>query len=218
MSKSGQELRRERLEAFETVVSEYEGALIRYAARILGNSDAAQDVVQDAFLQLLRRWEDDLKPSPMLTSWLYRVTHNRAVDYLRKQSRRDLLHKQHAEEHPDFVQPNRGAGFQLSEAAARAAAALQRLSVRERQLVVLKVYEEKSYRQISEISGLTVGNVGYILHHAMRKLAGALKGEAEVADVPDRAHPRVAAASAAAGPETREEDRWPAPDQPESER
>ena len=43
--------------------------------------------------------------------------------------------------------------------------------------MILKVYEEKSYREISEITELTEGNVGYILHHAMKKLAKMLKEE-----------------------------------------
>lgn len=51
------------------------------------------------------------------------------------------------------------------------------LNHREQQLVILKVYEEKSYREISGITGLTVGNVGYILHHAMKKLARHLREE-----------------------------------------
>ena len=58
--------------------------------------------------------------------------------------------------------------------AENAAEALSRLSVRERQLVVLKVYEEKSYKEIAEITGLTVGNVGFILHTAIKKLAAML--------------------------------------------
>ena len=41
--------------------------------------------------------------------------------------------------------------------------------------MVLKVYEEHSYRKISQITGLSEGNVGYILHHAMKKLSAALK-------------------------------------------
>lgn len=175
MSISKQPNKTEKLAAFETVVSEYEGGLLRYAARIVNDWNAAQDVVQDAFVRLFKRWQEELTPSPQLSSWLYRVTHNCAIDYLRKQVRVSSLHNRHAEEQSDSVPPNRGAAFRISEKAERAAAALEVLSLRERQLVVLKVYEEKSYREIAEIAGLTTGNVGYILHHAMKKLARALQ-------------------------------------------
>ena len=174
MSASAKGKQARKLAAFERVVSEYEAPLLRYASRLLMNSDLAQDVVQNTFIRFFRRWKDVMEPSPQVSSWLYRVAHNCAVDILRSESRRKAMHEKHAEDRIDFHPPDRGRGFRISEAAARAAAALQTLSLRERELVVLKVYEEKSYKEIGEIMGLTVSNVGYILHHAMKKLAAEL--------------------------------------------
>jgi RNA polymerase sigma factor (sigma-70 family) len=174
MSKAGKSSRSEQLAAFEAVVLRYEAELLRYAARVTSNSDAAQDVVQNTFIRLFRKWTGTLEPTPQLSSWLYRVAHNCAVDHMRKESRRRILHQQQAAEAPELVDPDRGQGFRISEEAERAAAALRKLSPRERELVVLKVYEEKSYREISDITGLTIGNVGYILHHAMKKMSAEL--------------------------------------------
>ena len=170
--------RAERLAAFEAVVRHYEAQLLRYAARLLNDPDGAQDVVQDSFIRLLHRWKGEMEPEGRMTNWLYRVVHNCAVDHIRKSARHALLHRRAAEEHVDSVPPDRGEGFQISDEAARAAAALQSLDLRERQLVVLRIYEEQSYEEISAITGLSVGNVGYILHHAMKKLAQALEGTA----------------------------------------
>ena len=173
--KSSKQLIAEKRAAFEGVVSEYEGRLLRYAARILWDYGAAQDTVQDTFIKLFRSWKEELTPSPNLSSWLYRVTHNGAVDLLRKRQRRRLLHSKEAEMSGHFVAPNRGDGFRGSAASDSAGAALKMLSLREQQLVVLKIYEEKSYKEISQITGITVSNVGYILHHAMKKMAEELK-------------------------------------------
>ena len=52
----------EKLLAFERLVETYEAPLLRYAARLLRDNDAAQDVVQQAFLRLLRGWHDALEP------------------------------------------------------------------------------------------------------------------------------------------------------------
>lgn len=177
MKRTGKELKQDKLRAFETVVSEYESALLRYAARMVQDYNAAQDVVQDSFIRLFKHWKEELKPCPQVSSWLYRVVHNCAVDYLRKQSRRRLLHLRHAAERPQMMSPNRGEGFRVSEAAEHAVSALRTLDLREQQLVILKVYEEKSYKEISEICRLTVSNVGYILHHAMKKMAEHLRNE-----------------------------------------
>lgn len=175
MGKERRELKATRLAAFEAIVSEYEAGLLRYAARLVNDYNVAQDVVQDTFIKLFRKWKEELEPSPKISSWLYRVAHNCAVDYLRKETRHHVLHRRQAKERRQFVAPDRGEGFRISAEAERAAIALEMLDMRERQLVVLKVYEEKSYKEISDITGLTVSNVGYILHHAMKKLAVELK-------------------------------------------
>jgi RNA polymerase sigma-70 factor (ECF subfamily) len=179
MTKGRKQTKGERLGAFDAIVSAYEDGLLRYASRIMADPDAAQDVVQNTFIRLFRKWRDPLVPSPALSSWLYRVAHNCAVDLVRRKSRRDALHRKQAAERPAAAPPDRGRAFRVSDAAARAAEALHVLSLRERQLVLLKVYEEKSYREISEITGLSTGNVGYILHHAMKKLAAELGGTEE---------------------------------------
>jgi RNA polymerase sigma-70 factor (ECF subfamily) len=170
-------LRQAGLEAFDEIVNTYEGPLLRYVSRLVSGSDAAQDVVQNTFIRLFRRWHDAWCPGPRISAWLYRVAHNCAVDHLRRETKRRELHKRHAEESETAARPDRGEGFRVSEAAEKAAAALHALSLREQQLVILKVYEEKSYREISEITGLTVSNVGYILHHAMKRLAAELTPE-----------------------------------------
>ncbi len=166
-----------RISAFENIVNEYETPLLRYVTRIVSHHDVAENIVQETFIKLYKKWKDDLTPSPQLSSWLYRVAHNMTVDYMRKESRKQSLHKRHAEEKQTYAPPNRGGFFRISEPAANAAKALKKLSEREQQLVVLKVYEEKSYKEISNITGLTVSNVGYILHHAMKKMALLLSTE-----------------------------------------
>jgi len=175
MTRSRRQRKAETIEAFEAVVSQYEGSLLRYAARIVCDYNAAQDIVQDTFIRFFKKWKDDPMPSRRMSSWLYRVAHNRAVDYLRRESRRHLLHLRHAADQETSASPDRGRAFRISEAAEQAVNALRGLALREQQLVILKVYEDKSYREISEITGLTVSNVGYILHHAMKKMAAELK-------------------------------------------
>jgi RNA polymerase sigma factor (sigma-70 family) len=175
----------EKQAAFDGIVSAYEGLLLRYVARIVRDRDATQDVVQDTFLRLFRSWKDSLRPSPPMLSWLYRVAHNCAVDQLRRQARRERLHLRHAAEQPDSLPPDRGEPFRISDEAEQAARALDALSLRERQLVVLKVYAEKTYREIGEITGLTVTNVGYILHFAMKKLAAELRRMSALPEIPE---------------------------------
>ena len=161
----------ERLLAFERVVDAFEGALLRYATRLTNSASSAEDVVQNAFVKFIRTWKGPYEATQEVSAWLYRVVHNEAVDFVRNEARRQRLHAEHGMEcvAQDTPPPDPG------DSALDAARALDGLSDRERELVVLKVYEEKSYKEIAEITGLTVSNVGVILHGAMKKLAARLQ-------------------------------------------
>lgn len=169
---------KENLSAFKKLVDTYEGALLRYVAKLTGNPSCAEDVVQNTFIKFIRKWEKGLEISSDVASWLYRVAHNEAVDHVRSEARIRKLHAEHGEE--CVARQGNDGPSEVTERAENAAQALSKLSDRERQLVILKVYEEKSYKEIAEITGLSVSNVGFILHTAMKKLAKMLQaGEAK---------------------------------------
>ena len=71
----------------EQLMEQYDSALLRYAMRILNSREAAQDVVQNTFIKLFKGLEDGMEPSDKVRAWLYRVTHNEAIDYIRRESR-----------------------------------------------------------------------------------------------------------------------------------
>jgi RNA polymerase sigma factor (sigma-70 family) len=161
--------------AFEAVLTEHESGLLRYAARILHDPDAAQDVVQDVFIKLYNGWRNGAEPARTLKSWLYRVTHNAAVDHIRKESRLRVLHEKQADE----MSANRGPSLRKEvadrEAMQLALQQMQALEAGEQQVVVLRLQEGMSYREIAEITKRSEGHVGHILHHAMKKMAAGLK-------------------------------------------
>lgn len=157
----------------EAIVSAHESALLRYAAGIVNDPHAAQDVVQNTFIKLFRLWKPGLQPSDTLRGWLYRVTHNEAIDYLRRERRISLLHVRQAEETPPADPPGEG----HSERLEAVLAGVRKLDPAERQVLLLRLQEGLSYRDISRITGRTEGNVGCILHHAVRKLSRWVRPE-----------------------------------------
>ena len=161
----------------EDIVAEHETALLRYATRIVGNSWTAQDVVQNVFIKLFQQWQPGTPRGAPLKAWLYRVTHNEAIDHLRHESRLRLLHEKQAQEEACADGTNCGADEDAEEKRERVLGCLRRLHPREQQVVLLRLEEGLSYREIGAITGRTEGNVGNILHHAVRKLANRLKAE-----------------------------------------
>ena len=164
-------------ELYERIVDTYGEMLLAYAARLCGNPSAAEDIVQDSFLRFATSWKGALDPSPQMTLWLRRAVHNASIDAIRREARLRALHERGAMEKGDTVPPSAGQGgdpSEISDAAAEAADALVTLSERERLLVVMKIYEGRSYSEMAEATGLSESNVGFILHGARKKLAAHL--------------------------------------------
>jgi RNA polymerase sigma-70 factor (ECF subfamily) len=158
----------------EAIVAEHESTLLRYATRLLKNPAAAQDVVQNVFVKLFRGWQEGFRPSPRLKGWLYRVTHNEAVDLVRREARLQLLHQRKGEQ-TELTCPDGVHCANDEERRQTVLDHLRRLSAGEQQVVLLRLDQGLSYREISEVTGRSEGNVGNILHHAVRKLSQSLK-------------------------------------------
>lgn len=155
----------------------YEGSLLRFVGKLLGDADRAQDVVQETFIQVARH------PAKLLGveschNWLLKVARNIGITHLR----RDARQKKHAEAAAVLATEEATKRIQdcatvleKEESRQRVRAAIERLSPRHRELLLLKVEESKSYREIAQITGLTVTNVGYLLHMAMKELTRRLE-------------------------------------------
>lgn len=141
--------------------------LTRYAASILGDADAARDVVQDVFLRLWaadpETWKGYLRP------WLFRVCRNRALDLRRKGGRVTPL-----DESTTANTAAEGPGpEQVTEARdshARVMELMRDLPENQREVIRLKFQNGLSYKEIAGVTELTVGHVGFLLHTALQTL------------------------------------------------
>jgi len=144
-----------------------EGPLLRFAWGILGQREAAEDIVQEAFLRLHAHWDEVANPR----AWLFRSVRNLALNHLRDHRRETVT-----DEPPEWDAAG-GPGEQLSrlEAAGAVRLLLAELADDDRALIQLKYHEGLKYAQISERTGMSVGNVGYKLHHLLKGLADSLR-------------------------------------------
>ncbi len=157
------------------IVGQYQTGLLRYATRMVRDPNLAQDVVQEVFIKLFHAWDGKHEASPRLRGWLYRVTHNEAVDLIRKQSRyRDAVAR-HADEPRVMTAPAPNEALVDDERHRVVLDHLDRLSPVERQVLLLRLEEGLSYQEIADVTERSVGNVGKVLHHAVRKVSEELK-------------------------------------------
>ncbi|MFV1996012.1 MAG: RNA polymerase sigma factor [Verrucomicrobiales bacterium] len=154
--------------SLRALFEEQEGPLLRYAYSLVGRREIAEEVVQDGFLQLHTHWESVDNPK----AWLYRCVRNRAFDHHRKYRRETLTDGEHE---PESAGESPDALLQRMEAAGFLRLLLAELEEADSQLVRLKYFEDLKYREISERTGLSVGNVGYRLHHILNQLGAKLQ-------------------------------------------
>ena len=168
--------------AFGEFVDRHESALLSFAAAFLRDETLAQDIVQEAFLRAARDPQRLLKNEDNHASgrnWLLKVVRDLSIDSLRKKAteRRAV---QGMAEIADTATPAPDALAETEERIQEARNAVDRLRPRLRELMILKVREKKSYKEIAEITGLTATNVGFLLHQAMQELQKDLKVKVEV--------------------------------------
>jgi len=159
----------------EEVFAALESPLLAYARRLVGDFAVAEDVVQDAFMKLHSQFSQVRTPQP----WLYRTVHNLAVDHQRRASRIVLVDDRAPDDAPanDTAdsQPMPDEQIARWEGIGLVRLVLETLDARSRELIELRFHEDLSYKEIAERTGLTVGNVGYILHHALKAMAVELE-------------------------------------------
>ena len=179
MSETGTEQAQEgtaRQRHIEAVVREYQQPLLRYAARLLRNPTLAQDAVQGVFIKLFRQWQPSQRASPTLRAWLFRVTHNEAVDLIRAEEARRRVHERSAQEAPPGSAEH-PFGTVEDERHALVLATLQVLPPGQRQVVLLRLQQGMSYDEIAAVTGRPRSTVGVMLHQAVRKLSEKLRGK-----------------------------------------
>jgi RNA polymerase sigma factor (sigma-70 family) len=145
-----------------------ESVLLRYAHGLLGQRETAEDIVQDAFLKLHAHWEEVTHPR----AWLFRCTRNLALSHLRDH-KREMPMDSDREWESDSPDPEQALG--KLEAIGTLQLLLAELHEDDRALISLKYSDGLKYDQISQRTGLSVSNVGYKLHHALKNLADSLR-------------------------------------------
>jgi RNA polymerase sigma-70 factor (ECF subfamily) len=144
-----------------------ESGLLRFAIGLVGQRVVAEELVQEAFLRLHQAWSGVENPR----GWLYRSLRNLAINHLRDRPREAPIDEE------SVASGDRSVGESLgrSEAVGMVRLLLSELPEDDRKLIELKYRDDLKYEAISRKTGLSVGNVGYRLHHALKGLADALR-------------------------------------------
>ncbi|MEC7274052.1 MAG: sigma-70 family RNA polymerase sigma factor [Verrucomicrobiota bacterium] len=149
-----------------TLVDAHATNLSRYVTSILHDQDAAKDVVQDAFMRLWKEPRKNVKGHER--PWLFRVCRNRALDYQRKGSRLQAMNS--ATEQTPVDTPNPQTQAEEQDNHTQLLKLVRTLPDNQQEVIRLKFQNGMSYKEIADVTALSVSNVGFLLHTAINTL------------------------------------------------
>jgi len=171
-----QQLRAGDEQAFKTLVQNYQDLVYNTALGVVQNSEDAEDVAQEVFIQVYRSI-DQFKGDARLSTWIYRITTTKALDHIRSRKRKkrfafitslfgpndELVH-----EPVDFQHP--GVALDRKEQAALLFRMIDQLPENQKVAFTLHKTEELSYQEIADVMQLSVSAVESLLFRARQNL------------------------------------------------
>lgn len=155
------------IKAFELLVAKYQGPLLNFTFRYVGDRFLAEEVVQEVFLKVFRA-AGGFEAKSKVSTWIFRIAYNQAMTEMSRRAR-----------HRDLCETISRAGAcaeasvspePVSELGHDVMSALSKLPENQRAALLLRINEELSYREIAEVLGVSVESVESLLFRARTNL------------------------------------------------
>ncbi len=161
--------------SFNRLAAKYQEKIYWHARRMTGNHLDADEIVQEVLIVLYNKLKTfEFKSS--LYTWIYTITNTRSLNYLKKRSIKsffsldELINKKNDE--TDIIDD-----LESKQKLEKIENALQKLPIKQREVFVMRNYDELSYEEISKITGKTVGALKANHFHALNKIKELFKNE-----------------------------------------
>jgi RNA polymerase sigma factor (sigma-70 family) len=158
---------------FDKLIEEHQAGLIRYAYRMVKNRELAHDMVQEAFIRYIKNPPKYGLPKQR-ASWLFRVTHNLCIDFMKRETRRKEIYDKVAKQ-KDVPMPMDA--MIATEGWGKMEHFLSQLSENQQSVMYLFFQQGKSYKEIEDITDLSLSNVGMLLHRGLKKVKQLMDDE-----------------------------------------
>ncbi len=177
------------VDAFRLIIERYHDDLMRFLRRLMGDASSADDVFQDTFLQVHESL-GTFDTSRRLKPWLFTVAANKGRDALRKRKRRravSLSAEIGGEDGASFVDlmeidlPGPETGLEDEERSRMVQKAIEALSPKLREVLLLAYFQRLSYQQIADMFDIPLGTVKSRLHAAVAGFAQAWQAQVDKA-------------------------------------
>jgi len=162
-------------DAFRLIYEKYAADLLTLAANLLGDSSAAEDVVQDVFISFVKAVEK-FRLTGSLKGYLATCVANRARDYIRKKKRRQIAVVNEPEQTTSSAKSPVQSVIRTEELQKLKHAMIQ-LPYQQREVVVLRLHGDLRFREIAKLQDVSVKTALSRYRYGLDKLRSILNGE-----------------------------------------
>ena len=173
------------LEAFKTLFNRYESKIYSYIYSMVHNAEVASDLFQDTFTKVINKMDENYNEEGKWIAWVMRIAHNATIDYVRR-TKKFVNISSNEEENTDFFHRVVDEGaldpsevYIQHEEKKRMYKQISRLPEEQRAVIMLRHYEELSFKEIAEITGVSINTALGRMRYALSNLRKYFEEEKE---------------------------------------
>lgn len=162
--------------AFRILLERHQSKIYSYIYSMVNNADVANDIFQDTFTKVVTKLDDTYDEQGKWIAWVMRIAHNATIDYIRKQRRFVDVNANSESDFdfydrlPDEGEPGSHERVEMAEDKAALMRHIANLPVEQREVVMLRHYYELSFKEIAELTGVSINTALGRMRYALINL------------------------------------------------
>ncbi len=160
--------------AFNDIVKKYQKKIYWHARRMTGNHLDADEVVQEVLIAIYNNLKKFRFQSSLYT-WIYRITSTRTLNFLNRSKVKRFIGIEDSNANELNSRDDIIGDFEQREKFARLEKKLSTLPAKQREVFIMRNFDDMSYKEISEITGRSEGGLKANYFHAVNKLTELMK-------------------------------------------
>ena len=156
-------------QAFNNLARKYQEKIYWHARRILGDHDDAHDVVQQVLLVMYNKL-DKFNFSSSLYTWIFKITYTRSLNHLKRRKLKRAVTFNFSNDIENTGYENVIDNLENKEEIIRMERIINKLPLKQREVFIMRNFDELSYEEISKITGKSVGTLKANYFHAFKKI------------------------------------------------